>query len=84
MLRILTLAIALFVLPAVNASAQDFDKGFAAYQSGDWATALREWTPLAEQGRADAQYNLGLIYDKGWGVPQDYKAAVKWYRLAAE
>ena len=64
--------------------AADFQKGYAAYQSGDYATALREWTPLAEQGKASAQFNLGVMYDKGQGVPEDDKAAVKWYRLAAE
>ena len=62
----------------------DFEKGLDAYDSGDYATALREWKPLAEQGNADAQYNLGLMYDNGTGVPQDYKTAVKWYRLSAE
>jgi len=45
---------------------------------------LKERKPLAEQGDASAQYNLGLMYDKGEGVPQDYKTAVKWYTLAAE
>ncbi len=62
----------------------DFQKGYAAYKSGDYATTLREWTPLAEQGDASAQSNLGLMYDKGKGVPQDYKTAMKWYTLAAE
>jgi hypothetical protein len=62
----------------------DFQKGLTAYQSGDYATALREWTPLAKQGNALAQSNLGGMYDEGKGVPQDYKTAVKWYRLAAE
>ena len=62
----------------------DFEKGFAAAQTGDFATALREWTPLAEQGGASAQYNLALMYDNGDGVLQDYKTAVKWYTLAAE
>jgi TPR repeat protein len=38
----------------------------------------------AEQGDAYAQYNLGLMYRKGQGVAQDYKEAIKWYRLAAE
>ena len=52
----------------------DFEKGLAAAQSGDFATALREWTPLAEQGDPDAQYNLGVMYRNGNGVPQDYKA----------
>ena len=62
----------------------DFQKGVTAYKSGDYATALREWTPLAEQGHAFAQYNLGVMYDKGEGVPQDDKRALKWYTLAAE
>jgi len=62
----------------------DFQKGVAAYQSGDYATALREFQPLAEQGDASAQNNLGWMYEKGQGVPQDYKTAVKWTTLAAE
>jgi uncharacterized protein len=75
---------ALIVAFAAPLSAQDFLKGWAAYESGDYATALKEWKPLAEQGAADAQYNLGVMYDKGRGVPQNNKDAVKWYRLAAE
>ena len=62
----------------------DFQKGVTAYDSGDYATALREWTPLAEQGLADAQYNLGQMYAEGKGVSQNHKSAVKWYRLSAE
>ena len=38
----------------------------------------------AAQGNAAAQYNLGVMYVKGEGVPQDYKESLKWYRLAAE
>jgi len=67
--------------PAFSA---DFQKGLDAAQKGDFATALKEWEPLAEQGHADAQYNLGLMYVKGEGVPQDYKTAMKLFRLAAE
>ena len=62
----------------------DFDKGLTAAQSGDFATALKEWKPLAEQGHAKAQYNLGVMYERGDGVPQDHKEAVRLYRLAAE
>uniref|UniRef100_UPI003567E3EB tetratricopeptide repeat protein n=1 Tax=Sneathiella sp. TaxID=1964365 RepID=UPI003567E3EB len=58
--------------------------GAEAAKKGDFATALREWKPLAEQGDADAQYNLGVMYYNGTGVPQDYKQAVKWYTAAAE
>ena len=67
--------------PAVLA---DFDAGLKAAQSGDFATALRELKPLAEQGDADAQVFMGSIYETGKGVPQDYKQAAKWYRKAAE
>jgi hypothetical protein len=61
-----------------------FDEGEAAYQRGDYATAIREWRPLAKQGVADAQYNLGVMYGEGLGVPQDYAKAVGWWRKAAE
>jgi TPR repeat protein len=43
----------------------DFQKGLTAAQSGDYATALREWTPLAKQGNAGAQFSLGFMYEKG-------------------
>ena len=62
----------------------DSQKGFDAKERGDYATALKEWTPLAKQGSAYAQYSLGLMYYNGQGVPQDYKTALKWHTLAAE
>ena len=45
----------------------DFDKGQTAYEKGDYKTALRIWTPLAEQGYAWAQTYLGLMYARGRG-----------------
>ena len=72
------------LLLGVPSYSADFNKGLTAAQSGDFATALKEWKPLAEEGNAVAQNNLGLMYHNGWGVPQDYKEAVYWYRLAAE
>ena len=72
------------LLLGVPSYSADFNKGLTAAQSGDFATALKEWKPLAGQGDADAQYNLGLMYLNGWGVPQDDKEAVYWYKLAAE
>ena len=47
-------------------------------------TALREWRPLAEQGNANAQFFLGVMYDKGQGVRQDLREAARWFRKAAE
>lgn len=72
--------LALAPLPSIS---QDFNVGLAAYQRGDYATTLKEWKPLAEQGDADAQYNLGVMYGDGDGVPQDYAEAMRWYRAAA-
>ena len=61
----------------------DFEKGYAAAQSGDFETALREWVPLAEQGDADAQNNLGAMYGNGDGVIQDLVYAHMWMNIAA-
>ena len=74
----------LFVLFGTQMSAQEIDKGYEAYNDGDYATALNEWKPIAEQGYAFAQYNLGIMYEYGNGVPKDFAEAVKWYRLSAE
>ena len=64
--------------------AADFNKGLEAYNSGDFKTALSEWTPIAEQGDASTQFNLGVMYESGIGVPKNDKTAAKWYTLAAE
>ena len=78
----LTLAV---LLGSVGVSeSADFKKGLDAALSGDAATALREWKPLAEQGNVDAQYELGAMYEYGNIVPEDLKEAVKWYTLAAK
>jgi hypothetical protein len=61
----------------------DFQAGMEATTRGDYATALREWRPLAEKGSAAAQYNLGLMHANGWGVPQDSVQARQWYEKAA-
>ena len=45
---------------------------------------LHETRRLAEQGDADAQFNLGQMYDDGQGVPQDAPRAALWYLRAAE
>ena len=70
-------------MTGMSASA-DLQKGLTAYESGDYATALREWKPLAEQGHGVASYALGVMYRDGQGVSKNYKTAVKWFKLAAE
>jgi Sel1 repeat len=59
------------------------EDGFAAYERGDFATALRLWGLLAGKGDVTAQNNLGVMYYNGNGVSQDFKEAVNWYRSAA-
>ncbi len=82
--RTICLTLALFLGSVGTGCGPDFNKGVAAYESGDFATALGEFRPLAEQGDARAQFNLGVMYEKGRGVPQDDKIALKWFTLAAE
>ncbi|MEJ6517173.1 MAG: hypothetical protein QNL97_13365 [Pseudomonadales bacterium] len=65
---------AVLALVPMTLTAQDFHKGFAAHQAGDYATAIQEWTPLAEAGDVNAQFSLGFMYKYGQGVPQDYAA----------
>ena len=76
---VLVLSLVCLALPAWA----DFQAGMDANNREDYATALREWRPLAEQGDALAQYHLGLLYRKGRGVPQDDVQARQWYAKAA-
>ena len=60
------------------AVAEPVEDAFAAAQRGDFETALRLWRPLADQGYAKAQFNLGIMYDNGEGVPESDVQAYKW------
>ena len=61
-----------------------FEDAEATYDRQDYATAMRRFQSLAEQGDARAQVNLGFMHDFGLGVSKDDVLAVKWYRLAAD
>ena len=61
-----------------------YDKGLYAHQAGDYATAIAEFTPLAEAGHVSSQFILGAMYAEGRGVGKSEEEAVKWYRLAAD
>ena len=65
-------------------AAQDFDKGWAAYQAEDYSTAYGYWRPLADTGNPKAQFWLGLMHYNGHGLTQSYKDAIKWWELAAQ
>ncbi len=61
----------------------DFEVGVEAWGRGDYDRAVQEFRLLAEQGHAQAQVNLGIIYSQGRGVPKDSVQACRWYPLAA-
>ena len=65
-------------------AAGPFEEAVAAYERGDYATAMQLFRLPAKKGDARAQYNLGLMYAAGHGVPQNDATAVSWYRKAAD
>jgi cell division septation protein DedD len=69
---------------AAGAAQADVKTGVDAWQRGDFAAAVAEWRPLADNGDADAQYNLGQAYKMGRGVPADLHIAQTWYEKAAQ
>lgn len=57
---------------------------FVDYDRADYKTALNVWMPSAEAGDADAQTNVGEIFERGLGGSPNYEAAVHWYSKAAQ
>ena len=62
----------------------DLSAGVKAYESGDYAGALRVFRPAAQKGNAEAEFNLGVMYERGNGVSKDPEEAFKWLRSAAD
>src|SRR5262249_21755466 len=71
------------VARAASPTEAAFQRGLAAYNRQDYATALRAWQPLAQHGNPAAQSALGMMYERGWGVAQNDAEAVQWFRKAA-
>ena len=70
---------------AFAAGAQELNQAVAKFQTGDYAGALRDLMPFAEQGNPTAQNLVGAIYANGaGGIVRDNLAAAAWIRLAAE
>jgi TPR repeat protein len=83
-MRTLTSSLALPFFLALTVTAADFSAGLDAYQKKDYAAAAKEWRQLAEKGDAPSQFNLGLLYVDGLGVPQDYNQALTWFERSAQ
>ncbi len=65
-------------------AAGDMDRSFDAAVGGDFDEAVSLWQEMAGSGDAQAQFNLGLMYHSGVGLPRNEEAAVKLYHQAAE
>ena len=79
------LGLALSLALAGQASvAAPFEAGLNAMDREHYATAYRAWKKLADQGAAEAQNNIGHLYEQGFGVSQNYTEAMNWYRKAAD
>lgn len=77
-------ALALVMAGTGGAAAGSFADGYAAHRAGDYAEALRIWTPLAEAGDALAQFNLGIMHTHGRSIGRDHAAAAYWFERSAE
>jgi len=70
------------LLSAGLSAGADLASAQRAYQEEDYATAVKESTPLAAQGNADAQLLLGRMYLMGEGVSKDTDQAIKWFKAS--
>ena len=69
---------------AASVTAGPSDDALDAFVNRDYETALRLFRLAADQGDANGQFMLGVMYATGQGIPQNYAEAVKWYRLATD
>ncbi len=70
-------------LPAAPA-AESFAAGVKAFDQGKHREAFMLWLPLAEQGKAEAKFNIAVMYEGGLGVVKSDIEAARWDRAAAE
>jgi len=81
---ILTGLCLLFLADSSIALVTDYEKAIDAYNKGNYKTSAKLILPLAKKGLAKAQYNLGVMYEKGIGVEKNLNQAKKWFQFAAE
>jgi uncharacterized protein len=82
--RFIAAAAAVLLLAGCDPDARRLHRGSTAYKKGDYPAALEAWTPLAQAGHAEAQFDLGEMYYTGRGQDQDYLQAREWFLKAAE
>ena len=78
------MALASLAIGAPPPACADKSDALAAYQSGNYKEAARQFRPLAENGDVEAAYYLGYMHEKGQGVAKDNERMRKWYQRAAD
>jgi uncharacterized protein len=79
------LCFAIFLtLISSSAWAGPFEAGLSALDRAHYSTAMRAWIDMAREGAAEAQNNVGHLYEQGHGVSQNYTQAMNWYKQAAD
>lgn len=78
-------ALALFglLMLSLSPASADFAAGIKAYDTEDDVAALRELLPVADAGNAEAQYKIGIIYDRNKGVPRNAEKTIAYFKRAA-
>jgi TPR repeat protein len=85
MKKLITLLLTALLLFASSSNAAGaLEDAAKAYEAKNYTQAIKLYKPLALKGNENAQFSLGIMYNEGKGVPQDYAEAVKWFKLAAE
>ena len=84
MKRVMASAVVVLMGISLSVNASNYNEGFIAAESGNYQSALQKWGPLAEQGHAVAQFNLGMLYHSGSGISLDEQKAIEWYEKSAK
>ncbi len=75
--------VSVVVLSVSPLFASDYDHAASLYSQKSYTAAFREFLALAQNGDMDAQQAVGLMYERGRGVKQDYAKAALWYERSA-
>src|SRR5579859_1620143 len=83
-LYLIGITLAMSCVPALpQRDSSTAHEAYEAFLRKDYATAFRSWKPLADRGDASAQYNLGILYERGLGVRHDSTEAFTLFHSAA-
>ena len=71
------------VVLSLSVKSDDRDPGMTSFEQQDYASALSNWAIHAATGNPDAQFNLGYLYENGFGTTKSLNTAKFWYSQSA-